>query len=84
MDRAYRFQAKYEALQDELAQVEKMTGIYLRDKNVDEENVLEDKSIHRYSADYWAAMIASASMAAGERGREAGIDINSILGRVIY
>jgi hypothetical protein len=36
------------------------------------------------SLEYWQAMNASASEAAGIRAEEAGADINKLVGRIVY
>lgn len=71
----------YNDLQKELAAIEKATGLYLADENVDRENCgeTEGNRCEDYGALYFAAC-----MAAGQRAEEAGRDINSLIGRVIY
>ena len=70
----------YRALQDELAVIEKATGLYLADEAIDAENV----AINVNAPGYWEAMISAARDAAGFRAAEAGRDVNSLIGRVIY
>ena len=70
----------YRALQDELAAIEKTTGLYLADESVDHENVEMDENAHGY----WNAMIDAAQFAAGQRAEVAGLDINALIGRDIY
>jgi hypothetical protein len=73
-------QTAYRALQAELAAIEKATGVYLADESVDHENVELDEN----ASGYWAAMIFAAEDAAAFRAADAGLDINAMIGRVIY
>ena len=70
----------YRALQAELAAAEKATGLYLADESIDHENVEMDEN----ASGYWEAMIYAAKDAAGGRAEVAGLDINALIGRVIY
>ena len=70
----------YRALQEELAVIEEATGLYLADEAIDAQNVEMDVNAPLY----WDAMISAARDAAGFRAAEAGRDVNSLIGRVIY
>lgn len=70
----------YDALQADLLQVEKATGLYLADENVDAENV----TVSRDSDEFWTEMLWAAKSAAGQRAEAAGQDINQLLGYIIY
>jgi len=72
----------YDKLQVELKKIEKETGLYLADTNVDFENA--DRTLVRNSEEFFANLIACAEAAAGFRAEEAGQDINALIGRVIY
>jgi hypothetical protein len=75
-------EAQYQALAAELAAIEKSNGgIYLTDENVDAENCTH---CVRDSAEFWDAMVSSIKMNAGLRAEELGLNINAMLGRVIY
>ena len=75
-------EAQYQALAAELAAVEKANGnIYLTDENVDAENCTHTV---RDSAEFWDAMVSNIKMNAGLRAEELGLNINALLGRVIY
>ncbi len=71
----------YANLQAELAAIEKATGFYLADENVDRENCGERAGFR--CEDYDALYFAACSTA-GERAEEEGADINDLIGRVIY
>ena len=73
-------QEEYDNLQAGLAAIEKATGLYLADESVDHENVEMDEN----APNYWNAMIDAAQFAAGQRAEVAGLDINALIGRVIY
>jgi len=77
-----RNEQEYYKLQDELRKIEKDTGIYLADQNIDCENV--DQSLDRNSDEFFANLICCATSAAGFRAEEAGFDINALIGRVIF
>lgn len=76
----------YFALQVELTSVEQKTGVSLTDIACDWENSghptshLDDID----DADFWRSMYGSACSAAGERATEVGLDINALIGRIIY
>lgn len=81
--------ADYYALQDELQALEKTLrathGVWfaLSDQCVDAENILPLREEDNFD-EYWAAMYRAACMQAGMMAEEAGLDINALLGRVIY
>lgn len=81
-------QAKYQALQNELAAIEKATGAYLADECVDHENCPKEIRAMLYHGfapeEYWIEMHRQACSAAGFRAEEADIDINALMGRIIY
>ena len=76
-------QRAYEAFVDELEAVCKVhcDHAYLSDEESDHEN-----SVHagEGSLAYWQARLVSAKDAAGFRASEAGLDINILLGRVVF
>lgn len=76
--------ADYYALVTELEAIERANGgIYLTDECIDRENVdpeLTDES----SDEYWDAMHFTACNSAGMRAEELGLDINALIGRIIY
>lgn len=59
------------------------TDVYLFDENVDIENTLNSKRT-RDSVDFWSAVLRASKFAVGTRSEEYAIDINKLLGRVIY
>uniref|UniRef100_A0AAU6VXZ7 Uncharacterized protein n=2 Tax=unclassified bacterial viruses TaxID=12333 RepID=A0AAU6VXZ7_9VIRU len=83
---------KYQTLQADLAKIEKAMGVYLADESVDCENVSEGKSQEEKEAiwsgwmseELWGEMYRAACMCAGTRAEEKGLDINALIGRVIY
>lgn len=76
--------ADYYALVTELEAIERAYGgIYLTDECIDRENInpeLTDES----SDEFWIAMYSAACSAAGMRAEELRLDINALIGRVIY
>jgi hypothetical protein len=70
-------QADYRKLEAEIEAL----GLDLWDENCDAEN-----STHEvYGSDaFWGAMYQSATMAAGQRAEDQGLNINKLLGRVVY
>lgn len=77
----------YDRLAAELAAIERATGLYLADENVDRENVADEFPEQEFSDDagpFWKAMIDAASSAAGMRAENEGKNINVLIGRVIY
>ena len=82
--RTTRTKADYEALHVELRAIELANGdIYLADTNIDRENLdpdLTDES----SDEYWDGLYFVACNDAGIRAEELGLDINALIGRIIY
>ena len=85
----------YYERQEKLQALENKLGFCLVDQSCDDENVSDagyvdeitfnDDGIDTSSHDaYWEAMVRSQGSAAGERARERDLDINIILGEVIY
>lgn len=74
--------ADYYLLQAELNSVTN-GHLYLTDEAVDAENC-RDAGLERDSAEWWDCMYRNAAMNAGMRAEELGLDINVMLGRVIY
>ena len=72
----------FDAFHQELREIEKQTGLYLSDECVDAENM--DRTVVRDSKKWYAHMIEHAKNAAGMRAEEAGMDINQLMGRVVY
>jgi hypothetical protein len=66
----------YQELTAKLVEIEKATGVYLSDTCVDAENA------GRNATD--AQLFHAAADAAGIRAEEAGLDINALVGKVIY
>lgn len=74
----------YRNLGLKLAEVEQRhTMLYLRDEACDDENA-RDAGYTETSLGWYAALYRSAAAAAGQRGEEAGIDVNAELGFNIY
>ena len=74
----------YYALVTELEAIERANGgIYLTDECIDRENI-DPALIDESSDDFWNAMHSAACLAAGMRAEELGLDINALIGRVIY
>lgn len=76
--------AKYEALVAELEVIAKGRRLYLVDECVDRENALGATGLVDGSDEFWSRMYDSAVSAASCRAEEAGLDINNLVGRVIY
>lgn len=75
---------EYDALTAEIAAIEKAHGgLYLVDGNVDAENC-RDAGVSEDDAGYWELMLRNLKDAAGARAEEMGLDINALVGRVIY
>ena len=56
-------------------------NLYLTDETVDHENSCHEAE---GSLEFWQAMHRTAREAAGSRAEEAGVDINALLGRIVY
>ena len=80
--------ADYWALNAELEAIEKATGAYIADVNIDHENVDETwkkgGTVSPDDPEFWSHMYGAACMAAGVRAEEAGLNINELIGRQIY
>lgn len=75
--------ADYYALHDELDAIERAHGgIYLADQCIDREDI--DQSLAEGSDEYWNALYRSACYGAACRAEELGLDINALIGRIIY
>lgn len=72
--------AKYEALIAELETIAKARGLYLADECVDAENATAPVG----SDEFWHQVYDSAVSAAASRASDAGLDINDLVGRVIF
>lgn len=66
----------YAELIAKLVQIENQTGVYLSDPCIDLENAGKDATDAR--------LFAVAASAAGQRAEEAGLNINDLVGAVIY
>ena len=80
--------ADYWALNKELMVIEKATGAYLADPNIDYENVDATWKCGGEALptdpDFWDRMYGAACDAAGMRAEDAGLEINELIGRNIY
>ena len=74
---------KYESLQDELMIIEKQKNIYLSDPVVDLQNCSHVRIESATDSDY-IDLYYSAIDAAAVRAEGYGLDINDLLGRVVY
>ena len=72
--------ADYDFLAFELSKIEKSMDVYLADENVDRENTETTEA----DLSFWDDMHRSAAMSAGQRAEDYGLDINELLGRVVY
>jgi hypothetical protein len=76
--------ADYLALVAELNAIGRANGdAYLSDMCVDQENI-DPKLTDESSDEYWNAMYNTACSSAGMRAEEFGLDINALIGRIIY
>lgn len=74
----------YYALVTELEAIERANGdIYLTDECIDRENI-DPALTDEFSDEFWIAMHSAARSAAGMRAEELGLDINALIGRIIY
>lgn len=77
--------AKYYDLLEKLGEIEKKHKVYLSDPCVDLENVeWKVDDIHRITDDQYADLYSVACSAAGARAEEANLDLNKLMGKVIY
>lgn len=86
----------YYERQEKLQALENKFGFYLVDESIDDENVCDGGYVDEvtYDADgkinfsqheaFWEAMVRSQAMAAGMRAEEHELNINELLGEVIY
>jgi hypothetical protein len=86
----------YYERQEKLQALENKLGFYLVYENVDDENVSDAGHVDEvtYDADgkinfsqhedFWEAMVRSQASGAGMRAEEHEVDINELLGEVIY
>ena len=72
----------YNALREELEAIGVAHGIFLTDEIVDHENTYE--AFSRDEEGYWGQMIRAMTMQAGQCAENEGLNINKLLGRVIY
>ena len=81
---------KYAELIAKLKEVELATGVYLVDECVDRENVMDIEDFRGLSWDGILskgqddALCSAAGSAAGSRSEEAGLDLNKLLGFIVY
>lgn len=76
----------YYELQAELGALAEQNGhwLALTDPCIDRENVLDATGVKETDDDFWARMYASMCSAAGQRGEDLGLNVNKLLGRIIY
>jgi hypothetical protein len=72
----------YLDLQAELVKIGNEHGVQLNNESADHEN--SDAAADYPEQIYYASMYQSACNAAGMKAEENGLDINALLGRVIY
>ena len=83
-------QEKLQALEEKLGYGFSFTDQSCDDENVSDAGYVDEITFSDAGADtskhdgYWAAMVRSQAFAAGERAREYDLDINDLLGEVIY
>jgi hypothetical protein len=75
--------AKYYDLQEKLAKLEKEHNVYLADPCVDLENV-DFKAANEFTNEQYGRLYSVACSAAGGRAEEAGLDLNKLIGKIIY
>jgi hypothetical protein len=78
----------YYNLTKELEAIERKTGAYLTDENIDHENVNiawgAGGTVSATDPEFWSCMYSAACQAAGARAEDEGLNINALLGRIIY
>tara|TARA_Y100000401_G_C8170171_1_gene148764 strand:+ start:182 stop:436 length:255 start_codon:yes stop_codon:yes gene_type:complete len=78
----------YYDLTKELEVIERKTGAYLTDENIDHQNVNIEwgcgGDVSPNDPEFWARMHSAACTAAGLRAEEEGLDINELMGRIIF
>ena len=77
-------ETKYKDLQEKLAKLEKEHNVYLADPCIDLENVEWKPTSSNFTDEQYADLYSAACSAAGSRAEEAGLDINKLIGKVIY
>lgn len=78
-------QHDYYALHNELQAIERANGgIYLADMCIDRENLDPEFPVDESADEFWNELYRIACWDAGIRAEEAGLDINKLIGRVIY
>ena len=70
----------YRTLLAELMEIESCTGVYLVDECIDAENA----GVSRDHPEFFSKCYSAACCAAGSRAEDHGMDINGLMGRVIY
>lgn len=78
------YEAKYNDLQEKLAKLEKEHNVYLADPCIDFENVEWKRTSANITDEQYADLYAVACSAAGARAEEAGLDLNKLMGKIIY
>ena len=73
---------KYYDLTAKLQAISYKTDVYLTDENIDIQNC--GGNMDSNSEMFYADMYFAACSAAGSRAEEAGLDINDLLGYIIY
>jgi hypothetical protein len=73
---------EYNSLINEIDAIGSKLGVVLTNESVDVENCAGAGDQH--SPEWWACMISSCTMQAGMNAEEAGLDLNSLIGRTIY
>ena len=76
-------QTDYRSLLREIEAIEQRLGLYLSDEVVDRQNILDADPTAEEKPDFWQRMVTQAIGNAASRAEEAGIDLNSELGRSI-
>lgn len=75
----------YYALHDELQAIERANGgIYLSDMNIDRENLDPTFPVDESADAFWDELHRIACWDAGVRAEDIGLNINALIGRVIY
>lgn len=76
----------YYSLLDEIDLIAQKHGMHyeLTDACVDMQNVLDGTGVKETDEDFWSRMYASACSSAGMRAEDRGLDLNKLIGRIIY
>lgn len=82
----YDARDRYKKLADDLARVEEQTGTHLYDYNEDVMDATNDdpSTKDEDSAEFWNNMYSACKMRAGIKAENKGLDINKLLGYIIY